>query len=243
MRLLLVLITVLVTACGEGDSYSTAEAMGNTPSVSPRQGNNGGSGTGSPSYSAGGGGNPPTVGGTGGGTGAQPDNKILSAKSYAWDGTISPDSHLVWVCRETTTGQLLDKSYCANRPLGDVTWPTVGVPTDTGLWYRGVDIETICKDSIQRYIGTRTDYLKKYQTTISVPSLKGIVYIDDLQIPDEMYKTHWMQVNGVWSLLVQFDNQNWAVFLIKAPADEEFYDPYCRAMVRKDGFYLGYLAI
>ena len=51
---------------GGGGSYNASFGAGNTPPVSPSQGNNGGSGTGAPSYSVGGGGGAGAVGSNGG---------------------------------------------------------------------------------------------------------------------------------------------------------------------------------
>lgn len=178
----------------------------------------------------------------GGGSIDQPDVQSLglgTTGSYAWDGSMPSEvnpqsgSTYTWVCRDTGTNRTVDSQLCANKPLNDQTWRTTGVPLTTDLWYRGADIEAVCADRLVGYTGLRT-YTKVYQGTISVPGMSAD------QSP-RLVGWHWQQPNGVWSVKIEFDQDNWAVFVIAAAATKDFGPAQCRAFVTEGGVYRGYI--
>ena len=172
----------------------------------------------------------------------QPDVRTLGTGSsgvYAWDGSVPSGvnphsgSTYTWVCRDTGTNRSVDLQLCANLPINDQTWSTVGVPLTTDLWYRGADIEAVCAERLAGFTGNR-GHTKIYQETIEVPGMTAD------QSP-RLVGWHWRQPNGVWSVKINIDKDNWAVFVIAAAATQDFGPAQCRAFVTEAGVYRGYI--
>lgn len=157
-------------------------------------------------------------------------------EGFFWDG-FNNFGQVQWSCRDANNGQFAANWMCADQKVNDHKWPTDGVQRETNLWFKGVSIRTICKESIEKFLfSNKGTYVRTEQSGIYVP---GLGYQDDA-----VYSQHWNQsANASWSMLYKFDENNWAVFVIRAKNTADFWPAECRAYVMNNGTYEGYKSI
>jgi len=125
--------------------------------------------------------------------------------------------------------------------VNDLKWPTDGVPSTTSLWYKGAAIQSVCASSISRYIASESGAYtwKQNDNDIISDTLSklGVAYYVD-------YSQFWSQSDAAaMSVTYKFNDDNWAVFVISAPAKTDFYPAQCRAYLKDNGSFKGLLPL
>ena len=158
---------------------------------------------------------------------------------FFWDGFFA--GGLQWRCRDASNGQFTDSHMCADQKVNDLKWPTDGVPATTSLWYKGAAIQSVCAESIARYIASESGPYtwKRNDNDIISDTLSklGITYhVDASQF--------WNQSDAAArSYTYKFDDNNWAVFVIQAPINVGLVPAQCRAFLKDNGSFKGLLPL
>lgn len=166
-------------------------------------------------------------------------NKDEEDYGFYWDGFLNYG--IQWRCRDASNGQFTANWMCANQKVNDLKWPTSGVPLTTNRWFKGAAIHSICEDSIKRYITSKVGYytFKQNNNDMISDTLSNLGV--NIQINTSQF---WNQSDGAArSITYYFDNDNWAVFVIQAPTQFDFYNAECKAFLKDNKVYKGMLQI
>jgi hypothetical protein len=158
---------------------------------------------------------------------------------FFWDGFLEGGTQ--WRCRDASNGQFTNNWMCADQKVNDLKWPTDGVPATTSQWYKGAAIQSVCAESIARYVASESGPYtwKRNDNDIISDTLSklGITYhVDTSQF--------WNQSDAAArSYTYKFDDNNWAVFVIQAPTNVDFFPAQCRAFLKDNGSFKGLLPL